>query len=76
MAFYSGGELPHIQVFHNDHASLCIRPAIDTDRNYITFHGFDIITIQGEKSDTPVLPSTGGARLEYGGLQRCTRSTS
>jgi hypothetical protein len=39
------GELPHLQVFHNDHVDLCIRSAIDTDKNDITCHEFYMITM-------------------------------
>jgi hypothetical protein len=38
-------ELPHLQVFHNDHVNLCIRSAIDTDKNDITCHEFYMITM-------------------------------
>jgi hypothetical protein len=39
------GELPHLQVFHNDHVNLCIRSALDTDKNDRTCHEFYMITM-------------------------------
>jgi hypothetical protein len=38
-------ELPHLQVFHNDHVSLCLRSAIDTNNNDITCHEFYMVTM-------------------------------
>lgn len=38
-------DLPQLQVFHNDHVDLCIRSAIDTDKNDIVCHQFYMITM-------------------------------
>lgn len=43
--FEVNADLPHLQVFHNDHVDLCLRSAIDTDRNDLTCHQFYMITM-------------------------------
>ena len=46
----ANADLPHLQVFHNDHVDLCLRSAIDTDRNDLTCHQFYMITMLSSKN--------------------------
>lgn len=46
-------ELPHVQVFHNDHVNLCIRSAMDPRGNATsTCHEFNMITMLSSSNRT------------------------
>lgn len=46
----ANADLPHLQVFHNDYVNLCLRSALDSDRNALTCHEFYMITMLSSRN--------------------------